>query len=42
MEEATAVRFADPEKPPDPLDPPARRALALLDAFLADGEFQVR
>jgi 8-oxo-dGTP pyrophosphatase MutT (NUDIX family) len=42
MDETTAVRFVDLDRLPAPLDPPARRALALLEAFLGDGEFQVR
>lgn len=42
MDETTEVQFADLGRLPDALDPPARRALALLEAFLDNGEFQVR
>jgi 8-oxo-dGTP pyrophosphatase MutT (NUDIX family) len=42
LDETTDIRFADLSRLPDPLDPPSRRALELLAAFLDDGEFQVR
>jgi hypothetical protein len=38
----TDIRFADLDRLPEPLDPPAQRALALLESFLGDGKFQVR
>lgn len=41
MDETTDVRFANLDRLPDPLDPPARRALGLLAVFLGSGEFQV-
>jgi 8-oxo-dGTP pyrophosphatase MutT (NUDIX family) len=42
LDETTEVRFADLSRPPEPLDSPARQALGLLQAFLADGKFQLR
>lgn len=42
MDEMTAVRFAPLDQLPAPLDPPAAQALALLEAYLAAGKFQVR
>ncbi|HEX3324544.1 MAG TPA: NUDIX domain-containing protein [Solirubrobacterales bacterium] len=41
-DETTDIRFADLNRLPEPLDPPAQRALALLESFLGDGKFQVR
>lgn len=42
QDETTDLRFTPLDQPPGPLDPPAKHALSLLEAFLADGEFQVR
>jgi 8-oxo-dGTP pyrophosphatase MutT (NUDIX family) len=41
LDETTEVRFVELNRLPEPLDPPAQRALALLKTFLSDGEFQV-
>lgn len=42
MDETIEVRFADLDCLPEPLDPPAKQALAMLGSFLARGEFQVK
>jgi 8-oxo-dGTP pyrophosphatase MutT (NUDIX family) len=41
-DETTDIQFTDLDRLPKPLDPPAQRALALLESFLGNGEFQVR
>ena len=41
-DETIDIQFIALDRLPEPLDPPARRALALLESFLGDGEFQVR
>ncbi len=41
-EESTEVRFAELDDLPDPTHPATAHALALLSAYLATGEFQVR
>ena len=41
-EEATEIRFAPLDRPPQPLHPAAVHALDLLRAHLASGRFQVR
>jgi 8-oxo-dGTP pyrophosphatase MutT (NUDIX family) len=41
-EESTAVRFALPATPPQPLHEPSGHALAMLAAHLESGRFQIR
>lgn len=41
-EESTAVCFAPPETPPQPLHEPSAHALAMLAAYLESDRFQVR
>jgi len=41
-EEATEIRFAPLDQPPEPLHPAAVHALDLLRAHLASGRFQIR
>lgn len=41
-EESTAVRFALPTTPPQPLHEPSAHALEMLAAYLESGRFQVR
>ncbi len=42
LDETTDVRFYDLDRLPNPLDPPSRQALVLLESYLAEGKFQVR
>jgi 8-oxo-dGTP pyrophosphatase MutT (NUDIX family) len=42
FDETTDVRFCGLDRLPNPLHPPSRQALVLLESFLAEGKFQVR
>jgi 8-oxo-dGTP pyrophosphatase MutT (NUDIX family) len=41
-EETTCIEFAEPANPPSPIHGPTAHALALLNAYLRSGRFQIR